>query len=75
MYHLQQRPGQQQMPNMANMPNMQGVGRPGPGPQPGMAGNIQQGNVPPGAMGANNMNMGMGKKSRPRSFCLISSCD
>lgn len=57
-YVFFQRPGPQQMPNM---PNMAGAGRPGPGgPHPGMAGNIQQGNVPPGIVG-NNMNMGMGK--------------
>lgn len=43
---------------MANMPV---GGRPGPGPHPGMPGNMQQGNVPPGAIGPNNMNMAMGK--------------
>lgn len=45
---------------MPNMPNMGGGGRPVPGPHPGMAGNIQQGNIPPGGIVGNNMNMGMG---------------
>lgn len=46
---------------MPNMANMQGIRPPG-GKQ--MPGNLQQGNMPPGAMVNAGMGMGMGKETK-----------